>query len=92
MFRRKKELEGLVAARTRALKNAENKISELEQVNKDLRTETMDEHLENYRLHKKLLEIEKLLKKQDYNNIDNLKNQIRTILKKELSSDYQSIR
>ena len=93
MFKRNKELQSLVDSRTRALENAENKIGELEQVHKDLRTEIEYEHLENYRNHRKLLEIERLLKQQDYNSIDNLKNKIRTILnKKELSIDFQSIR
>ena len=93
MFKRIKELQSLVVARTNALKAAEEKVQQLEEVHKDLRNEIEYEHLENYNNHKKLLEIERLLRQQDYNSIDNLKNQIRTILnKKELSTDYQSIR
>ena len=43
------------------------------------------EFLENDKHHRKLLAIEKLLQEQDYNNTENLKNKIRTILnKKEL--------
>lgn len=85
MFRRIKELQSLVDASRTSLARAEMKISKLEETQKDLRTEIEDEHLENYRNHKKLLAIEKLLQEQDYNNIENLKNRIRTILnKKEL--------
>lgn len=50
-----------------------------------MKVEIEDEHLENYKHHRKLLAIEKLLQEQDYNNTENLKNKIRTILnKKEL--------
>ena len=45
------------------------------------------EHLENYNHHQKLLAIDKLLKQQDYNSIENLKNKIRTILNNELSNN-----
>lgn len=85
MFRRIKELQSLVEARTKSLKEAENRVKKLEASQKDLRAEIEDEHLENYKNHKKLLAIENLLKEQDYNSIENLKNKIRTILnKKEL--------
>ena len=59
MFRRIKELQSLVEASRKSLARAEMKISELEETQKDLRTEIEDEHLENYRNHKKLLAIEK---------------------------------
>ena len=50
-----------------------------------LREEIEYEHLENYKNHRKLLDIEKLMKEQDYNSAINLKNKIRTILnRKEL--------
>lgn len=69
MFKKIKELQSLVDESRKALKEAERK----------------DEHLENYKHHRKLLAIEKLLQEQDYNNTENLKNKIRTILnKKEL--------
>lgn len=85
MFRRIRELQSLVDASRTSLARAEMKICKLEETQKELRTEIEDEHLENYRNHKKLLAIEKLLQDQDYNNIENLKNRIRTILnKKEL--------
>ncbi len=73
-----KELQSLLEARTKSLNKAEETI-------KDLRHEIEEEHLENYRHHRKLLAIKDLLKEQDYNSIDNFKNKIRTILnKKEL--------
>ena len=85
MFRRIKELQSLVEARTKSLKEAENRVKKLESGQKDLRAEIEDEHLENYKNHRKLLAIENLLKEQDYNSTENLKNKIRTILnKKEL--------
>ena len=85
MFRRIKELQSLVDASRKNLETAERKISKLEQSQKDLRAEIEDEHLENYKNHRKLLAIENLLKEQDYNSTENLKNKIRTILnKKEL--------
>lgn len=69
MFKKIKELQSLVDESRKALKEAEIE----------------DEHLENYKHHRKLLAIEKLLQEQDYNNTENLKNKIRTILnKKEL--------
>lgn len=85
MFRKMKELQSLVDASRENLKNAENKIERMEENQKNLRAEIEEEHLENYRNHRKLLAIEKLLQEQDYNNTENLKNKIRTILnKKEL--------
>ncbi len=90
MFRKTKELQGLVEARTKALKKAESEVEELKNSNKELRTEKEEEYLENYNLHRQLLEIEKTLKEQDYGSVDNLKNKIRTILKKELVNNLQS--
>ena len=85
MFRKTKELQSLVDASRKNLKIAENKIKKMEESQKDLRNEIEEEHLENYRNHRKLLAIEKVLQEQDYNSIDNLKKEITTILnKKEL--------
>lgn len=85
MFKKIKELQSLVDESRKALKEAERKVERLEISQKSLRAEIEDEHLENYKHHRKLLEIEKLLQEQDYNSIENLKNKIRTILnKKEL--------
>ena len=85
MFRKTKELQGLVNASRKNLKIAENKIKKMEESQKELRNEIEEEHLENYRNHRKLLAIRKVLQEQDYNSIDNLKKKITTILdKKEL--------
>jgi len=83
MFRKTKELQSLVDANN--LEIAENKIKKMKESQEELRNEIEEEHLENYKNHRKLLAIEKVLQEQDYNNIDNLKKKIKTILdKKEL--------
>lgn len=85
MFRKTKELQSLVDASRKSLKDAENKIKKMEESQKELRNEIEEEHLENYRNHRRLLAIRKVLQEQDYNSIDNLKKKITTILdKKEL--------
>ena len=81
----KKLHEKIVKAKEKEITELSEKNAKQEQSLKDLRDEIDNEHLENYKNHRKLLAIEKLLTKQDYNSTDNLKNQIRTILnKKEL--------
>lgn len=91
MFRKTKELQSLVDASRENLKIAEDKIKKMKESQEELRSEIEEEHLENYRNRRKLLAIRKVLQEQDYNNIDNLKKKITTILdKKELISDYQS--
>lgn len=85
MFKRTKELQSLVDASRENLKIAEDKIKKMKESQEELRSEIEEEHLENYRNHRKLLAIRKVLQEQDYNNIDNLKKKITTILdKKEL--------
>lgn len=85
MFRKIKELQSLVDASRENLKIAEDKIKKMKESQEELRSEIEEEHLENYRNHRKLLAIRKVLQEQDYNNIDNLKKKITTILdKKEL--------
>ena len=85
MFRKTKELQSLVDASRENLKIAEDKIKKMKESQEELRSEIEEEHLENYRNHRKLLAIRKVLQEQDYNNIDNLKKKITTILdKKEL--------
>lgn len=85
MFRKTKELQSLVDASREHLKIEEDKIKKMKESQKELRSEIEEEHLENYRNHRKLLAIRKVLQEQDYNNIDNLKKKITTILdKKEL--------
>lgn len=85
MFRKTKELQSLVDASRENLKIAEDKIKKMKESQEELRSEIEEEHLENYRNHRKLLAIRKVLQEQDYNNIDNLKKKITAILdKKEL--------
>lgn len=85
MFKRTKELQSLFDASRENLKIAEDKIKNMKESQKELRSEIEEEHLENYRNHRKLLAIRKVLREQDYNNIDNLKKKITTIRdKKEL--------
>ena len=85
MFRKTKELQSLADASRNNLEIAENKIKKMKESQEELRNEIEEEHLENYKNHRKLLAIEKVLQEQDYNNIDNLKKKIKTILdKKEL--------
>lgn len=85
MFIRKSLHNKIVKAKEKEITELNNKVNRQEESIKELRTEIEDEHLENYRHHRKLLAIERLLKEQDYNSVENLKNKIRTILnKKEL--------
>ncbi len=91
MFRKTKELQSFVDASRRNLRIAEDKIKKMKESQEELRSEIEEEHLENYRNHKKLLAIKKILQEQDYNSIDNLKKKIKTILdKKELIPDSKS--
>lgn len=82
MFRKTKELQSLVDASRRNLRIAESEIKKMKESQEELRSEIEEEHLENYRNHRKLLAIRKVLQEQDYNNIDNLKKKIATILDK----------
>lgn len=85
MFISKKLHNRIVKAKEKEIIELTKKTEKQEESIKELRTEIEDEHLENYRNHRKLLAIERLLQEQDYNNAENLKNRIRTILnKKEL--------
>lgn len=75
----------IVEAKKKEIKTLRKALKNQEEINKDLREENEYEHLENYNQHTKLLAIDKVIKEQDFNSIDNLKNKIRTILdKKEL--------
>lgn len=87
MFIKKNMHNKIVKTKEREIEELQNKINRQEQSQKNLRDEIEYEHLENYNNHQKLLAIEKLLKEQDYNSIENLKNRIRTILNKELSNN-----
>ena len=87
MFITKNMHNKIVKAKEREIEELQNKINRQEQSQKNLRDEIEYEHLENYNNHQKLLAIEKVLKEQNYNSIENLKNRIRTILNKELSNN-----
>lgn len=82
MFISEKLHNKIVKAKEAEIIELKNKTKKQEETIKDLRAEIEDEHLENYRHHKKLLAIERLLQEQDYNNVEDLKNRIRTILNK----------
>ena len=82
MFIRKSLHNKIVKTKEAEITELKNTVNKQEESIKELRTEIEDEHLENYRHHKKLLAIERLLQEQDYNNVENLKNRIRTILNK----------
>lgn len=85
MFISKKLHNKIVKAKEREIEALGKTLKRQEDVIKDLRTENEEEHLENHNQHKKLLAIDRAIKEQDFNSIDNLKNKIRTILdKKEL--------
>lgn len=82
MFISKKMHKEIVSAKEQEIKELNKRINKQEESLKDLRDEIDDEHLENHKNHRKLLEIKTLLQEQDYNNAENLKNKIRTILNK----------
>ena len=73
MFITKNMHNKIVKAKEREIEELQNKINRQEQSQKNLRDEIEYEHLENYNNHQKLLAIEKLLKEQNYNSIENLK-------------------
>ncbi len=75
----------ILKAKEREIEDLKMKIRRQEESIQDLRNEIEDEHIENYRNHRKILAIDNLMKEQDYNSTKNLKNKIKTILyKKEL--------
>lgn len=76
--RKIKELQGLVQARTKALKEAESKIKRLEEVQRGLKRQIEDEHLENYKHHVTLLAIRNLVSNFDYKQSNSI-NVIRKI-------------
>lgn len=85
MFITRKLHDKIVKAKNNTIIEMQKKIQKQEESLKELREEIEYEHLENYKNHRKLLDIEKLMKEQDYNSATNLKNKIRTILnRKEL--------
>ena len=82
MFISRKMHEKIISAKEQEIKELNRRINKQEESLKDLRDEINCEHLENHKNHRKLLEIKILLQEQDYNNAENLKNKIRTILNK----------
>ena len=85
MFMSKKLHNKIVKAKEKEIEALRKALEKIEESNKDLREENEYEHLENYNQNTKLLAIDRVIKEQDFNSIDNLKNKIRTILdKKEL--------
>lgn len=92
MFISKKMHNKIVSAKEDEIRELQRKIDKQEESQKDLREEIENEHLENYKNHRKLLEIEKVLQEQDYNSVENLKNKIRTILNKSYLTHMEAIR
>lgn len=92
MFISEKMHNKIVSAKEDEIRELQRKIDKQEESQKDLREEIENEHLENYKNHRKLLEIEKVLQEQDYNSVENLKNRIRTILNKSYLTHMEAIR
>ena len=92
MFISEKTHNKIVSVKEDEIRELQRKIDKQEESQKDLREEIENEHLENYKNHRKLLEIEKLLQEQDYNSVENLKNRIRTILNKSYLTHMEAIR
>lgn len=92
MFISEKMHNKIVSAKEDEIRELQRKIDKQEESQKDLREEIENEHLENYKNHRKLLEIEKVLQEQDYNSVENLKNKIRTILNKSYLTHMEAIR
>lgn len=93
MFRRTKELQSLVEATRKALKEAEDKvenknilIKDMEEQAKALYEENKDLRFENEEQQDLIKRIDKLVNSSKYNNEKAILNKI-----KELVSDYQSI-
>lgn len=93
MFRRTKELQSLVEATRKALKEAESKvenrntlIKDMEEQAKALHEENKDLRFENEEQQDLIKRIDKLVNSNQYNNEKAILNKI-----KELVSDYQSI-
>ena len=92
MFISEKTHNKIVSVKEDEIRELQRKIDKQEESQKDLREEIENEHLENYKNHRKLLEIEKVLQEQDYNSVENLKNKIRTILNKSYLTHMEAIR
>lgn len=66
-----------------------NSINKLEKEKQNIKNNLENEHLENYRQHKKLLAIERLLNSSfgSYKDLLEFRNKVQEILKNELSDD-----
>ena len=54
----------MITAKQNEIEELTNKVERLELINQDLKEEIEHEHLENYHNHRKLLDIDKEVKKQ----------------------------
>lgn len=70
----------MITAKQNEIEELTNKVERLELINQDLKEEIEHEHLENYHNHRKLLDIDKEVKKQNYASAKDLENRIRRIL------------
>ena len=70
----------MITAKQNEIEELTNKVERLELINQDLKEEIEHEHLENYHNHRKLLDINKEVKKQNYASAKDLENRIRRIL------------
>lgn len=82
MFVSKKLYNKIVKAKEKEIQRLKRALKREVEISKNLREENEYQHLENHYQHTKLLAIDKVIKEQDFNSIDNLKNKIRTILDK----------
>lgn len=72
--------EKMIKVKQKEIEELTNKVERLELINQDLKEEIEHEHLENYHNHRKLLDIDKEVKKQNYASAKDLENRIRRIL------------
>ena len=70
----------MIKTKQKEIEELTNKVERLELINQDLKEEIEHEHLENYHNHRKLLDINKEVKKQNYASAKDLENRIRRIL------------
>lgn len=86
IFRKIKEMQGLIDSSRRNLKSAERKIADMEKQAEALYQENKDLRFENEELKELIKRIEKLISSNKYNNEKAVLDKI-----KELVRDYQSI-
>ena len=86
IFRKIKEMQGLIDSSRKNLKSAERKIADMEKQAEALYEENKDLRFENEELKELIKRIEKLISSNKYNNEKAVLDKI-----KELVRDYQSI-